>query len=201
MSKQIKIRIMTKQFTWRSYTIKITKKKIKRANLRIKPEEPDTIHISIPYQISYEAALQILEQPRIFDWIESYQKKADKLSPVKKDWYEDRKQQEPVYRARLQELLPALFTKWETAIGVKSNKVTIRDTRSQWGSCNIRTKNISISVWLGAYPIECIEYVVVHELVHLLEKGHNERFYAYLNYYFPNWKECRDKLKLMNELE
>ena len=88
-----------------------------------------------------------------------------------------------------------VFCKWEEIIGVKSNKITIRDTRSQWGSCNVRKHNISISVWLGAYPLECTEYVVVHELVHLLEKGHNARFYGYLDKYYPNWKECRKELK------
>lgn len=190
---------MTKEFIWHHYTIKITKKKVKRVNLRIKPEEPNSIYISVPYQMSYSSALQILEQPQISNWLDNYQQKICKNLFDKKDWYDERKQQEPLYRARLQELLPEMFAKWESRIGVKSNKVAIRDTRAQWGSCNVQTKNISISVWLGAYPEECIEYVVVHELVHLLEKGHNERFYAYLDYYFPNWRECRAKLKISKE--
>ena len=59
----------------------------------------------------------------------------------------------------------------------------------------MKNHNISISVWLGAFPEECIEYVVVHELVHLLEKGHNARFYGYLDRYYPEWKACEGKLK------
>lgn len=187
---------MTKQFTWNQYTVQITKKKIKKTNLRIKPEEPNIIHISIPYQMSYDAAIKVLEQPKILHWLENYEKKLSSNLLPKTDWYAAHKPHESEYRVRLQEILPALFEKWESTIGVECNKITIRDTRSQWGSCNVRTKNISISVWLGAYPIECIEYVVVHELVHLLERGHNERFYGYLDRYYPNWKECRNRLKI-----
>lgn len=186
---------MTKQFIWKNYTVQITKKKIKRANLRIKPDNPNIIHISILYQMSFASAMQFLEQPKFLQWIENSEKKVRNHPRLQTDWYEEHKQLEPVYRSRLQELLPDLFKRWERSLGVKTNKVTIKDTRSQWGSCNVRTKNISISVWLGAYPIECIEYVVIHELVHLLEKGHNERFYGYLNEYYPNWKECRNLLK------
>ncbi len=186
---------MTKQFIWYNYTIKITKKKIKRTNLRIKPEEPQTIYISIPYQMSYQTALQILEQPKILKWIENYQKKLSRNPETGNNWYEEHQSQEPYYRARLQNLLPNMVTKWESRIGVKCNKLSIRDTRAQWGSCNVQTGNISISVWIGAYPEECIEYVVVHELVHLLERGHNEKFYAYLDSYFPTWRKCRAKLK------
>ena len=176
---------MTKNFIWHGYTIQITKKKIKRANLRIKPAEPKVIHISIPYRMSYESAVQILDQPRILRWIENYQKKISETPPLPKMQDEDKMKQEPFCRARLKKLLPDLFKKWENVIGVRCNKITIRDTRSQWGSCSLRTKNISISVWLGAFPEECIEYVVVHELVHLLEPGHNARFYVFS--YQDNW--------------
>ena len=59
----------------------------------------------------------------------------------------------------------------------------------------MKNHNISISGWLGVFQEECIEYVVVHELVHLLEKGHNARFYEYLEKYYPEWKKCREKLR------
>ena len=59
----------------------------------------------------------------------------------------------------------------------------------------MKNHNISISVWLGAFPEECIEYVVVHELVHLLEKGHNARFYGYLDQHYPAWKMCEGEVK------
>ena len=188
-----------KQFIWNNYNVQITKKKIKRVNLRIKPTEPNTIQISCPYQISYESAFKVLEQPKIQKWLENYERKNSEALSESSDWYEEHRQQEALYQEKLQKLLPGMFEKWENILGVKSNKISIRDTRSQWGSCNTRSHNISISVWLGAYPEECIEYVVVHELVHLLEKGHNAKFYGYLDKYYPNWKECRKILKIKNK--
>lgn len=184
-----------KEFVWNGYTVQITKKKVKNANLRIKPETPTLIHMSIPYQMSYDGAVQMLKTSRIIRWLENYQKKLQEkpVSPRMQNW--ERMQQEPYYRQRLKEILPGLLRKWESAMGVKSRKVTIRDTRSQWGSCNTRNGNISISVWLGAFPLECIEYVVVHELAHLLEPGHNVHFYRILDQYYPNWKSCREQLK------
>ncbi len=184
-----------KEYTWHGYTIRITKKRVKNANLRIKPEEPDVIHISVPYSMTYEMVGKLLEQPRILRWIENYQKKISEPPEPPRMQNEEKLQHIAYYRKHLQEVLPALFQKWEATLGVKCNKVTIRDTRSQWGSCSIRTKNISISVWLGAFPEECIEYVVVHELAHLLEAGHNERFYGILDQHYPIWRSCKEKLK------
>lgn len=184
-----------KEFTWHEYTVQITKKKIKHTNLRIRPAEPQVIRISIPYSISYDAAVQMLDQPRIKRWIENYRKKISERPVLPRMQDEEKLKQEPYYRKRLKERLPEMFAKWESVLGVKSNKITIRDTRSQWGSCNTRNRNISISVWLGAFPEECIEYVVVHELAHLLEAGHNERFYGILDQHYPAWRQCREQLK------
>lgn len=184
-----------KEYTWRGCTVRITKKNVKNANFRIRPEEPQIIYISIPYSMTYEAAGKILEQPRVLRWVENYQKKVSEPPARPRMQNEEALHHMAIYRKRLQEVLPSLFRKWEAALGVKCGKVSIRDTRSQWGSCSIRTKNISISVWLGAFPEECIEYVVVHELAHLLEAGHNERFYGILDRHYPVWQSCREKLK------
>ncbi len=184
-----------KECVWRGYTVHIIKKKVKHTNLRIKPEQPKMIHMSIPRFMTYETAIKLLDQPRILRWIEKYQKKVNKLPVFPQMQDEERQWHISYYRERLGTLLPDMFRKWELVLGVSCNKVTIRDTRSQWGSCSIRTKNISISVWLGAFPEECIEYVVVHELTHLLEAGHNSRFYGILDQYYPIWKSCREQLK------
>lgn len=153
------------------------------------------IHVSIPYSIKYDSVLQTLEQPRIRRWIDNYQKKISEKPVLPKMRDTEKMQNEPCYRARLEEELPGMFAKWEPVLGVKSARVTIRDTRRQWGSCNTGNGNISISVWLGAFPEECIEYVVIHELTHLLEPGHNARFYGILDQYYPIWRQCREQLK------
>lgn len=184
-----------KTLDWNGYTVQITKKKVKNANLRIKPENPALIHMSIPQGMTYAGAVRMLDQPRILRWLESYQKKLSEKPVPPRMQEQERLQTEPYYRKRLKEVLPGLFDRWESRMGVKSGKVSIRNTKSQWGSCNTRTGNISISVWLGAFPEECIEYVVIHELAHLLEPGHNARFYGILDQYYPNWRACRERLK------
>ncbi len=175
--------------------MQVIKKKIKNINFRIKPEEPDVIHISIPVQMSDQEALAALDQPKIQKWLENYRKKLESVPKSPSAQEEERIKNIPTYQERLKKVLPPMFSKWEAALGVKSNKITIKDTKSQWGSCNPRTGNISISVWLGAFPDDCIEYVVVHELAHMLERGHNQRFYGILDRYYPDWRQCREKLK------
>lgn len=183
-----------REFIWRGYTVQITKKKVKNTNFRIRPEEPQVIRVSIPYSVKYDSVMRTLEQPRILRWLEKYERKIGERPPMPAQDAE-KMRNEPYYRERLKKVLPGMFAKWEPVLGVKSAKVTIKDTKSQWGSCNTRNGNISISVWLGAFPEECIEYVVVHELTHLLEPGHNARFYGILDQHYPAWRECRERLK------
>lgn len=66
--------------------------------------------------------------------------------------------------------------------------------KTRWGTCNVEKKRIWLNVWLGEYPRECLEYVVTHELVHLLERGHNKIFYGYMDAFYPQWKNVRTRL-------
>lgn len=184
-----------REYRWHGWTVQIVKKRVKNANFRIRPEESRILHLSIPYSMTYDEAEKLLEEPRIFRWVQNYEKKLREQLPDSEERREVGAEYFSVYQARLMEVLPDLFRRWEAALGVRCHKVTIKDTRSQWGSCSIRTGNISISVWLGAYPERCIEYVVVHELAHLLEAGHNERFYGILDRYYPQWRSCREQLR------
>lgn len=98
------------------------------------------------------------------------------------------------YRAELKAMLPALIEKWEGIIGVKANKVTIKQMKTIWGSCNHRTHNINFNLELMKRPVHCIEYVVVHELLHIIVRLHNEEFKALLTRYLPNWRRTREEL-------
>lgn len=186
---------MIKQIKWNEYDVEITRKQVKNLNFRMKPSEPNKIYISIPLRASYDDAIKLLDSPRIRKMLEKSRKNLAEAKPAKADWYEKQKPYIGEYSRRLEKLLPGMFERWQKNLGVRAAKIAIKDTRSQWGSCNVKNHNISISVWLGAFPEECIEYVVVHELVHLLEKGHNARFYGYLDRYYPEWKACEGKLK------
>lgn len=92
------------------------------------------------------------------------------------------------YRANLKAKLPALFKKWEDKIGVKANFIGVKNMRTRWGSCNVRDKRVWINLQLAKKPFHCLEYVVVHELVHLLEKSHSPVFVAYMDKFLPDWR-------------
>lgn len=186
---------MSKQIKWNGYDVEIIKKQVKNLNFRMKPSEPNKIYVSIPLRANYDDVIKLLDNPRVKKMLEKHEKNIGGLKPSKADWYEKHKPYMGEYSKRLEALLPELFVKWQENLGVRAAKITIKDTRSQWGSCNVKNHNISISVWLGVFPEECIEYVVVHEMVHLLEKGHNARFYGYLDQHYPEWKMCEGKLK------
>lgn len=84
---------------------------------------------------------------------------------------------------------------WEPIIGVRVKKLVFRNMKSRWGSCQPATGRVCINIRLALYPPRCLEYVVVHELVHMLEPSHNARFHALMTQFLPDWKEARDMLK------
>ena len=98
------------------------------------------------------------------------------------------------YRSELKRILFEIVPKWEKLLGVKSNLIKVRNMKTKWGSCNTDNKNILFNIELAKKPIECIEYVVVHELLHLLERKHSDLFKAYLDKYVPNWKSIKEIL-------
>jgi len=101
------------------------------------------------------------------------------------------------YRAELRKVLEELVPKWEKILGVQSNEVFIKTMRTKWGSCQPETGNILINLEMAKKPAECIEYVVAHELTHLIERTHNDIFQSHLNHYLPNWKSLREELNGM----
>jgi len=98
------------------------------------------------------------------------------------------------YRKELNKIVSKLMDKWEKKIGVKLNNWQIKKMRTKWGSCNIEKKSVLINLHLARVPIECIEYIIVHELVHLLQRYHNDEFKMYMDKFLPEWKKCRDVL-------
>ena len=98
------------------------------------------------------------------------------------------------YRAQLKMALPALIEKWEKKLDVKVNEFRIKKMRTKWGTCNRDAKRIWLNLELAKKPSECLEYIVVHEMIHLLERKHNSIFTAYMNEYLPKWRFFRDQL-------
>lgn len=98
------------------------------------------------------------------------------------------------YRSQLSDRLPALIDKWEQNIGVQVNEVRIKKMRTRWGTCNTRARRIWLNLELMKKPAHCLEYIVVHELVHLIERRHNDRFRGLMDKHMPQWRQHRDDL-------
>lgn len=96
-------------------------------------------------------------------------------------------------KARISELLPV----WEDKIGVTAADWGVKKMKTKWGSCNTQAKRIWLNLELAKKPPECLEYILVHELVHLLERNHNEQFKAHMDRLLPDWRERRDLLNRM----
>lgn len=99
------------------------------------------------------------------------------------------------YRERLKLLIPVLISKWEKELGVTVHEFGIKKMKTKWGTCNINKGRIWLNLELAKRSSSCLEYVVVHEMVHLLEKNHNYNFKQYMTRFIPQWKAIRQELR------
>jgi hypothetical protein len=99
------------------------------------------------------------------------------------------------YRIQVKRIAPALIAKWEKTIGVTVKQFSIRKMTSRWGSCTPHQNSIRLNSELAKKSMECLEYIIVHELVHLLEPSHNHRFKQLMTHFMPNWHRVREALK------
>ena len=95
------------------------------------------------------------------------------------------------YRRQLRDAVPKLIAKWERALGVRVANLFVQRMRTKWGGCNVRSRNIRLNTELAKKPRECLEYILVHEMVHLLEPTHGQRFVALMDQFMPNWEFYR----------
>ena len=98
------------------------------------------------------------------------------------------------YREQIKAAVPDLIAKWEPMLGVKVERVFVQKMKTKWGSCNAATRSIRLNTELAKKPAQCLEYIVVHELAHLLERRHNDRFIALMDEYLPHWRQFRKQL-------
>lgn len=98
------------------------------------------------------------------------------------------------YRKELKKQIPEFLTKWEKNIGVNANEWGVKQMKTKWGACNIEAKRVWLNLELAKKPTICLEYILVHELVHLLERNHNDKFIAYMDKFMPKWRLHRNEL-------
>jgi predicted metal-dependent hydrolase len=98
------------------------------------------------------------------------------------------------YRAQLKQAVPALIAKWEPLLGVKVGRFFVQKMKTKWGSCRPDSGSIRFNTELAKKPPECLEYIVAHEMIHLVEPTHNHRFTTLMDQFMPNWRLCRAEL-------
>jgi predicted metal-dependent hydrolase len=108
----------------------------------------------------------------------------EKCQAVVEDWY----------RQQLRQAALPLIARWETRLDVKVEKLFIQRMKTKWGSCNPKARTIRLNTDLAKKPPRCLEYLIVHELVHLLEPTHNARFIALMDHHMPQWRSHQQAL-------
>lgn len=186
---------MAKQFgkwtiTVDGLDVHVTEKAMKNMRMRVAGADAH-LEVSVPRHTSAGQVEHFVRSQR--KWIErattaqrqSPMAQAEAASPEEAD----------EWRTIVAGCVPALVSAWEPILGVKAGKLAYRNMRTRWGSCQPKTGRICINVRLALYPPECLEYVVVHELCHLLVSGHGPQFQTLMTQVMPDWKQRRAKLR------
>ncbi len=121
------------------------------------------------------------------DWMALYIKEEatkEQRAKVIKEWR----------RQALKVRIPPLIEKWEKIMGVKVEEFGVKQMKTRWGTCNIAARRIWINLELAKKSSVFLEYIVVHEMVHLLERNHNDKFKAYMDQFLPNWRTIKAEL-------
>ncbi|WP_165056925.1 M48 family metallopeptidase [Adlercreutzia sp. ZJ176] len=170
----------------------VARKRVKNVSLRVRPAAGGPrVEVSAPARTSDALVRAFVREKRA--WIDA-QVSALADSPRLRA-AEATPEEVAQWKAVVSACVPALVEAWEPLMGVRAGKLTYRNMTSRWGSCQPATGRICINVRLALYPPECLEYVVVHELCHLLEHGHGPRFRALMDHFMPDWRARRDKLR------
>lgn len=187
----------------------MTKKRVKNINFRLKPY---TLMVSAPAFIT-TAQIEQAVAKRV-PWaianhtqvLEQYKRKQTSSpdtstteSPILL-WGEEQSftlshdEKIAYYRQQLSEVMPSLFDKWQPVVGAQANEIRLKKMHTRWGSCNTRARRIWLSVYLPAYPIECTEYVIVHELCHLHHANHSRAFWQTVATAMPDYQHWHNML-------
>ena len=118
------------------------------------------------------------------DYITVYCRRQENVEGLLKEWY----------RYNLKLIIPSLIEKWSQRLQTDIPTFEVKSMIKRWGSCSKEKKHILFNLELAKKPIECIEYIVVHEMIHLIERNHTDRFYRILNTYFPYWDKIKNML-------
>ena len=169
--------------------VQVVRRRVKNASLRINQTD-GTVMLVVPPGTPRAAIDDFLQSKAA--WIERHQQ-AVLDSPMHRAELADPAEVRQ-WRAVVQAGTELLVEKWAPIIGVRPKTLAYRNMRSRWGSCTPDTGRVCINVRLALYPPQCLEYVVVHELCHFLERNHGAGFKALMDRHLPNWRETKKLL-------
>ena len=174
---------------------------MRRLNLRVRAD--GSAHLSVPARCTLAEAQRFLDAHEA--WLRTHLQRREARAAEPDDglvplWgalvpLPAETSPDELYRAELAARLPKVAAGMEAALGVRADGWQLRVMRTRWGSCTPRTRRIRVNVRLAAYPPTCLDYVVAHELTHLLEPSHNERFHALLARAYPDERGARALLR------
>ena len=170
-------------------SVHITRKQMKSIRLRVTPL--GEVRVSAPYGVRDSDIVDMVRSRRA--WIAD-QQRAFANSP-QAEAERATKEEQAAWRRVVQACVPPLIEVWEPILGVKVKQLTYRNMKSRWGSCQPSTGKVCINTRLALYPPECLEYVVVHEMAHLLVANHGPDFKRLLDKVMPDWQKRSDKLR------
>lgn len=164
-------------------SVHVTLKRMKSIRLHVKPTGEVTL--SAPLGTSKACLGEFVRSKA--DWIRAQQAKQidSPAARAERASREEIEQWRTVVKARV----PPLVVEWERILGVRVQKLDYRNMKSRWGSCQPETGRVCINIRLALFPPECLEYVVVHELCHMLEPNHGAGFKALMTKVMPDWKQ------------
>ena len=189
--------------------LQVSKKRVKNINFRLKPH---TLLVSVPNFISSAQMAQSIAQ-RV-PWaienhgqvLEQYKRKQSNVNTsstadnhillwgITQPFTLNHDEKIAYYRQQLTAVIPSLFAKWQPIVGVTANEIRLKKMHTRWGSCNTRARRIWLSIYLPAYPIECTEYVIVHELCHLHHANHSAAFWQTVTTAMPDYQRWHSML-------
>ena len=172
------------------YRVRVVRRKGMHS-IRLRVKGDGTIVVSAPPSATMGELREAVM--RHGSWIERQRRRvaASPMAQAAQASEEDKR----AWRALVEAGVTSLLEIWEPVIGVRVKKLAFRNMKSRWGSCQPATGRVCINTRLALYPPRCLEYVVVHELVHMLEPSHNARFHELMDGFLPDWRERRALLR------
>ena len=178
-------------------TIQLTYRRTSRLSMRI--VKNGDVHVSAPIGMSKKYVEAFINEHQA--WIIEARKKTMERQQQRMDFFNQlpltTKAQKTEATEKVRALIEPLVEHYSEVIGVTPSSVRYKPMISRWGMCNVKDRSICFSTYLLLLPDWCVEHVVVHELCHLLETGHNARFYKLLDRFFPKWREARVVTRLV----